>query len=102
MRLSPLITAITAQRRFVGFTPAKRPINPHSGGAGRVNDAGTWGTYAQATAWAHRNGGYVGFLTLEDILVFDFDGAVHDGVIDPWVQERIEAIGGETEISLSG
>jgi hypothetical protein len=102
MTLSPLIAAISAQCRFVGFTSDKRPINPNSGETGLVNDPQTWGTYEQATNWARRNAGYVGFLTLQDVLVLDFDGAVHDGVTHPWVQERIEALGGETELSVSG
>src|SRR5215216_3237663 len=103
MTLPPLIATTSAQRRFVGYTSDKCPINPHSGEAGRVNDPATWGTYEQAKTWADcSRGGHVGFLTLGDLLVLDFDGAVHDRVIHPWVQERIEAIGGETELSVSG
>jgi hypothetical protein len=98
----PYITRSEQDARFVGFTPAKVPIDPVRGSLARVSVPETWGTFAQAASWAESNRGLVGFVALRDLLVIDFDGAIVDGEIHPWVRDWVDRIGGATEVSISG
>jgi hypothetical protein len=100
------VDTLRDQNRFVGFLQVssgeKVPFDPRTGRVGDVSDPRTWGTFDQGQAWANRAGRYVGVIPLHDFLVIDFDDVIEDGAIHPWVQEQIEELGAETELSVSG
>jgi hypothetical protein len=111
MGASSFWQAIADQPRFVGYaitTPSpdgqskKVPIDVSTGRPADVSDPTTWAPFAEAAAWGVRTGNPVGVIPLADGLIIDFDGAVQDGQLAPWVAEQIAAIGAETEVSVSG
>ena len=89
------------ERRFVGYTRSKCPIDPKTGLVASLSDPNTWGTYSQAVAWADAHGGYVGVLP-GNRLVIDLDGAIEDGQLTAFAKEWLERIGGDAEVSVSG
>lgn len=84
----------------------KVPIDPKTGRNAKSNDPGTWGTFEQATGWAARNGGGIGFEFAEDAPFCGIDlDHVRDadtGELAPWAREVVDALDTYTEVSPSG
>jgi hypothetical protein len=85
----------------------KKPVNPHTGGAGSSTNPASWATYKQALNAATRyNLDGIGFaLTADDpFTVIDLD-ACRDpdtGELEPWAWEIVRRLNTYTEISPSG
>lgn len=99
--LPSAVERVAHERRFVGFTPAKCPIDPKTGLFASVSDPSTWGTYSEAAAWATTQGGLVGVVA-GDLLPIDFDGAIEHGQPTAFAKEWLEEIGCDAEVSVSG
>lgn len=84
----------------------KVPIDPKTGRNAKSNDPETWGTFEQATDWAARNGGGIGFEFAEGAPFCGIDlDHVRDadtGELVPWAREVVDALDTYTEVSPSG
>src|SRR5262245_13782690 len=98
----PAIEELKTYRQWVAWKqgerdgrPTKLPINPHTGGLAKTNDANTWGAYEQAVERASKDGlAGVGFvLSKEDNLTgYDFDKCRNPvtGKLKPWAKAILE------------
>ena len=87
--------------------PTKPPINPHTGGHAKANEAHTWGSYEQSERRARKGGlSGVGFvLTAGDNLTgYDLDKCRNPitGKIKPWAQNILDYDETYAEVSPSG
>jgi hypothetical protein len=85
----------------------KKPVDPHTGGAGSSTNPATWATHKQAVLAASRyNLDGIGFaLTADDpFTVIDLDACrdPETGEIEPWAWEIVQRLNSYTEISPSG
>ena len=85
----------------------KTPIDPKTGRNAKSNDPETWGTFEQATDWAARNGGGIGFEFSEEAPFCGIDlDHVRDAdtgeLVVPWAREVVDALDTYTEVSPSG
>lgn len=84
----------------------KVPIDPKTGRNAKSNDPETWGTFEQATDWAARNGGGIGFEFAEEppFCGIDLDHVrdADTGELVPWAREVVDALDTYTEVSPSG
>jgi primase-polymerase (primpol)-like protein len=85
----------------------KVPYNATSGQKAKANTSSTWTTFNKAVAAAEdclNDYEGIGFELHDTGLVgIDFDGAIHDGVVEPYVLEILKHLGDPyTEISPSG
>ncbi len=84
----------------------KIPINPHSGGNARTNDAATWGTYKTAVAAIERyqlsGVGFV-FTKAAEVVGVDLDDCFdEEGELSPFATDVITLLDSYCEISPSG
>lgn len=87
-----------------GLANLKKPYNPTTGKDAKVNDPGTWATFAECEE-AVRKVKYsgLGFVFTGDYIVIDLDGVIDaKGSLLPLAAEIIEAVDSYTEKSLSG
>lgn len=87
-----------------GLASLKKPYNPTTGKDAKVNDPGTWATFAECEE-AVRKVKYsgLGFVFTGDYIVIDLDGVIDaKGSLLPLAAEIIEAVDSYTEKSLSG
>ncbi len=87
----------------------KAPVNVATGGYARSNDPATWGTFADALAYALAHTGTtagIGFVFSDGdgFAGIDLDGCIDSdtGVIDPWAMSVIAAMSSYCEVSPSG
>jgi hypothetical protein len=85
----------------------KKPVDPHTGGAGSSTNPATWASYKQAVLATRRyNLDGIGFaLTAGDpFTVIDLDACRNPdtGELEPWASEIIQRLNTYTEISPSG
>lgn len=98
---------MTSKRRFLRWKLVQRngrmtkvPVTV-AGGAGSSTDPATWADYGAAVA--SRVGAGVGFSLGEGIGCIDLDGAIVDGVVQPWAQSVLDQNPNTfVEISQSG
>ena len=100
-------TEMTSKRRFLRWKLVRRngrttkvPVAAN-GGVGSSTDSSTWTDYDSAVA-SHIGAG-VGFSLGEGIGCIDLDGAIVDGVVQPWAQTVLDQNPNTfVEISQSG
>ena len=82
----------------------KLPINPHNGSSAKANDAGTWGTFAEALAAVERfNLDGVGFEFASGYCGIDLDNVIlESGTLKPFALEIVNLMNSYTEYSPSG
>ncbi len=92
--------AYDLEERAGGWT--KVPINPHTGRYAKSNDPLTWGTFAEAHAYAARRGLGLGFMLAPPLFGFDLDGCIVDGATSPLATSVLGELHTYAETSVSG
>ena len=80
----------------------KVPYDPKNGRSAKVNDASTWSTFECASSFETKDG--IGFMLKgSEYVGLDFDGVIHEGVVDPYVCKILQQLGNPyAEVTPSG
>ncbi len=100
------IAELKTLSQWVGYTPNKVPMCPHTGGAASSNNPDTWGTAAQAWSAKKRYGwagiGYV-FTIGAGVIGVDLDDCFDDnGRLSDEARQIVQMLNSYTERSPSG
>ena len=103
----PALEELKTRAQWVGYSNAKIPINPHTGGMASTTEPGSWGSLDEAK-FIHGVQGLagVGFVFTPDD---PFVGVDLDDAIDPitgapygWAHDIVQELASYTEVSPSG